>query len=191
MAGINKIYVGSESDEYLSLADKLGAIPILRNEDACDESISSANQMIADFSAKIEGDVVALWAHCTNPFLYSNFYVDAIVRYFEASSSGDYDSLISVYKIQSHMWDCKQRPCNYDPYLPRHTLAKELPPVYFQDGGIFIQDLKSMKINSYFFGANPYLFEIDPIYSLDINTQHDLDVANLLSASLDAKFNFN
>ena len=55
-----------------------------------------------------------------------------------------------------------------------HPLASELEPLYFQDGGIFIQRREDMVSNSYFFGRNPLLFTINPYLSIDIN--HPLDM---------------
>ena len=35
------------------------------------------------------------------------------------------------------MWSSDFLPVNYDPWSTKHTLAKDLEPVYFQTGGIF------------------------------------------------------
>jgi CMP-N-acetylneuraminic acid synthetase len=189
--GIKKIYVGSDSKDYLQVALNSGAIPIARANSACDESIASANQMICDFSLRVEGKY-AIWCHCTNPFIYSQIYSDAIDTFIDKCIvQKNYDSLISVYKIQNHMWNHEFRPVNYDPKLSTHTLAKNLDPVYFQDGGIFIQELRKMQINSYFFGTSPYLFEIDYLNGFDINTQEDLRAAQILSEALDKEFSFS
>lgn len=190
-ADITEIYVGSDSEEYLKIAKNRGAIPIRRDDRACDESVASANQMISDFSSRIDGDKIALWCHCTNPFIYSSIYRDALNVFLEKFNANKYDSLISTFKVQSHMWNENFTPANYDPYKEKHTLAKELSPVYFQDGGIFIQKLSEMKLNSYFFGAKPYLYEIDYINSLDINTVDELKMATLIAPILDRANNFN
>ena len=49
-----------------------------------------------------------------------------------------------------------------------------------QDGGIFIQPYYQMKENSYFFGKNPYLFEIPVDEFLDINVMRDYLLAKAL-----------
>jgi CMP-N,N'-diacetyllegionaminic acid synthase len=189
-AGIDKVYVGSDSLEILEEAERFGAIPIMRDPVACDESLSNANAMIADFANRVDGDI-AIWAHCTNPFLYSKHYADALEMFKQkVIATKIYDSLISVTKIQSHMWNAEQRPENYNPWAESHTLARDLQPVYFQDGGIFIQNLSDFKMNSYFFGKNPYLYEVDYISSFDINFPEELEMANVISNGLDAKNDF-
>ena len=186
--GVDKVYVGSDSDEILSLAEKAGAIPIFRAIEACNEDLSSANDMIKDFCMRVEGDI-ALWAHCTNPFLYAPHYRSALqVFNLEVLEQAKYDSVISVSKIQSHMWNHSWLPSNYDPYLDRHTLASEINPVYFQDGGIFIQSLEQMRANSYFFGKKPYLYIVEAINGYDINNSEELALAQTLAPTLDAHY---
>lgn len=185
---VDKIYVGSDSPEILAVAEKAGAIAIHRDPLACDESVSPANVMIGDFSSRIEADV-AVWAHCTNPFIYGHHYDGALRRFFEARGEG-HDSLLSVFRVQSHMWSKFGFPVNYNPYAKRHALSKELEPVFFQDGAIFIQPLSGFRSNSYFFGNKPVLHEIDFPYCFDVNTPQELDFAQLISASVDATEGF-
>ena len=187
-AGIKKVYVGSDSLEILDKADGLGANVINRDPIACDESKSSANFMIEELSKKIPNAPYAIWAHCTNPFLYSEHYISAFEMFLNKRDK--YDSLISVNKIQNHLWSDKFQPHNYDPWSKTHTLAKDLKPLYQQDGGIFIQKLRDFQEKCYFFGKNPFLYEIDPINSFDINTPEDIEWAAALSEIIDNKFNF-
>ncbi len=185
---IDKIYVGSDSLRILEVAERFGAIPVMRNPLACDESMSPANVMIGDFVNRVEGDLV-VWAHCTNPFLYAHHYDIAIMKFLEVYD--EFDSLMSVIKIQSHMWNKYGFPVNYNPHAKSHTLAKDLDPFYFQDGGIFIQKMEDIRRNSYFFGKKPYLIEHDFFDSFDLNTETDFQYANLLSKAMDEKWEFN
>lgn len=190
-AGVDKVYVGSDNLDILKESEKFGAIPIERDPVACDESRSCANDMIKDFVERITGDI-AIWAHCTNPFLYSSHYINALEEFQDKVINANiFDSLLSVTKIQSHMWNEKKQPENYNPWAKTHTLAKDLAPVYFQDGGIFIQKLQDFRANSYFFGTRPYLYEVDYISSFDINFPEEVEMANLIFHGLDKKNEFN
>lgn len=185
---INNIVVGTNCQEAILIAKKMGVSVVERDNFFCDEKLASANDMIGDLSSKVDGDII-LWSHCTNPFLYARHYDDAIEKFLSSENNG-FDSLLSVQKIQSHMWSSEFKPVNYDPYLKTHTLAKDIAPVYFQDGGIFIQRRSKMIENSYFFGEKPKLFEVDFPYTHDINTKTDLDVAVALVNWLDAVESF-
>jgi len=172
---IDEVYVGSDSDDILEIAIKAGATPIKRNPIACDEALSPANVMIEDFSKLVNGDI-GIWAHCTNPFIYGRHYKAAISSFLNKYAEG-YDSLLSVFRVQSHMWNKYGFPVNYNPYNHRHTLAKEVDPFFFQDGGIFIQTINGFRESKYFFGRKPYLWELDFPASFDINTPEELDFA--------------
>lgn len=184
---IDEVYVGSDSEEILAVAEKSGATPIKRDDLACNEAVSPANVMIGDFAKRVSGDV-AIWAHCTNPFVYGRHYKDAIDVFL--SNLSKHDSLLSVTKIQSHMWNRFGFPVNYNPYAESHTLAKNVDPFYFQDGSIFIQKLSGFLENSYFFGRTPFLMELDFPYCFDINTVDEMDMAGAFVEYLDKKENF-
>lgn len=167
---INRVIVGSDSDEMLTHAVKYCAEAIRRPDFYCDEKVASANDMIFNMCSLIETDII-VWAHCTNPLLSSDTYDKAIQAFFEHQP--DYDSLLSVVEFKEHLWGTDKKPLNYNPYQARHIPARELPPYYMQDGGIFIQPHKQMLENRYFFGKKPFLFTIPSDEFLDINNMRD------------------
>ena len=174
---IDRIILGSNSQQMLLCAKNAGAEIVKRPDFYCDEKVASANDMIRNMMQLIDKTDVIVWAHCTNPLIQGNIYDEAIQSYY----NNDCDSLLSVVKLQQHLWNTdKKTPLNYNPYAKKHVCACNLPPYYMQDGGIFIQDYKQMKENSYFFGKNPFLFQIQKKYFLDINTMQDYLIAKAI-----------
>ena len=178
---IDKIYVGSDSDEILQMAEKFGATPIQRDAKACDESQASANFMIKDFVNRVDADI-AVWAHITNPFVYGIHY-DKAIECFNIEKG--HDSLVSLTKVQNHIWNKHFFPVNFNPYAEKHPFASECDPYYYQNGAIFIQKLSDFKSNSYFYGDNPYPFILDEMVSYDINTPEEFSVAEQLQEYMD------
>ncbi len=174
---INRVVFGSDSDEMLTVARNAGAEIVRRPDFYCDETKASANDMIGNMMDLISTDVV-VWAHCTNPLLSAQTYDAAVSKFMLLYP--EYDSLLSVVEIREHLWGENKQPLNYNPYAPRHVPARELPPYYMQDGGIFIQPYMQMKQNSYFFGKKPYLFEIPKEEFLDINDRRDYLLARAI-----------
>lgn len=170
---IDRIILGSDSDEMLKLAKLAGAEVVHRPEYFCNEELASANDMIKNMMDLVETDVV-IWTHCTNPLITPSTYDNAISTYFD--NLDKYDSLLSVVELREHLWK-DNKPFNYNPYAKRHIPARELPPLYMQDGGIFIQSYTNMKNNSYFFGKKPYLFIVPEKEFLDINNWKDYILA--------------
>lgn len=173
---IDRVIFGSDSDLMLEHALQAGAEVIKRPEFYCDEKLASANDMIANMMSLIKTDVV-VWAHATNPFISSKTY-DLAVECF--LNNAEYDSLLSVVKLQEHLWCENKKPLNYNPYAKKHVPARDLPSYYMQDGGIFIQHYKNMKENSYFFGEKPFLFETPIDEFMDIDTEMDLAIARAM-----------
>lgn len=175
---IDRVVFGSDSDIMLEHASRFGAECVRRPDCYCDERQASANDMIHNMCELIQTDIV-VWAHCTNPLLSSGTYDKAIEEFFIKMEEG-YDSLLSVVEFREHLWGENKKPLNYNPYQKRHVPARELPPYYMQDGGIFIQPYSQMRNNSYFFGLNPYLFVIPENEFLDINNMRDYILAKAI-----------
>ena len=174
---IHRIVFGSDSNEMLHIANKAGAEVVKRPDFFCDENKASANDMIGNMMSLFSTDIV-VWAHCTNPLLSPKTYDAAIKTFFD--NLDRYDSLLSVVELREHLWGGDRKPLNYNPYSKRHIPARDIAPYYMQDGGIFIQPYYQMKENSYFFGKNPYLFEIPVDEFLDINVMRDYLLAKAL-----------
>lgn len=174
---VNRIIFGSDNDEMLNVAKNAGAEVVRRPDFYCDEKVASANDMIGNMMDLIKTDIV-VWAHCTNPLLSAQTYDSAITKFVDVYPT--HDSLLSVVELREHLWGENKTPLNYNPYGPRHVPARELPPYYMQDGGIFIQPYEQMKQNRYFFGKKPYLFEIPNEEFLDINDKRDYLLARAI-----------
>lgn len=178
---IDRIIVGSNCSEILNIASFNGAEVVIREDYYCDESRCTANEMIGNMMeiiSDVESSDIILWSHCTNPMITENTY-DLAIEDFENGLKNGNDSLLSVLECREHMWNSNYLPANYDPYSEKHTLASELAPYYIQDGGVFVQSYFNMRKNKYFFGNKPKLFQIPIEEYCDINTNLDLEIANL------------
>jgi len=181
---VTRIVVATNCEDCMTVARAEGVEVLPREDYFCDERVCSANEMILDVAQRIGGEHL-VWAHCTNPFLYGRHYDAALEAFFAAERAGTADSLASVYKVQSHMWNADQRPANFNPKAPRHPLAATLDPVFFQDGGIFIQRRERFVETRYFYGDTPLLFDVAFPYCHDINTEEEFNMANVLAPWLD------
>lgn len=181
---IDAVVVGSDDPRTLREARLAGAIARERDAAHCDEQNTPLRQRWRDLVSKIQTDLI-VWAHCTNPLCTPELYDLAVDRYLGAAGGGVYDSLASVTRIQRHAW-VKGTPFNFNPWGAEHAFARDLVPIDFQDGAIFIQPREQMLDNGYFYGERPLLFEIPQPYGWDIDTGHDLHCARKFHAMLDA-----
>lgn len=189
VSNIDDVIVGTNWDKVAQLCTSLQANVIWRDDYYCNELICTANEMIGDMIGRLKcsSEDVIVWAHPTNPLISSLTYEMAINTFLKKEVEG-FDSLISVKSFKEHLWGENRTPLNYDPYKDIHTLAKDLPQYYIQDGGVFIQRYGKFKENSYFFGKNPYLFTIPDNEYCDINYDEDLIYANSIIDTKNRKY---
>ena len=177
---LGKVVVGSDDEEMLEEAGRSGAETARRTK--TNEGEDSANQMIAEFLDLIEPCDTVAWCHCTNPLISTETYRKAIETYRDRRQY-DYDSLVSVHEMHEHFWYADRRTPAYNVTWcrnVRHLLAGETPPMYIQDGSIFIQPYARMKENHYFFGERPWLFKVPDEEFCDLNTPEDWEMCRAL-----------
>jgi CMP-N,N'-diacetyllegionaminic acid synthase len=173
---VARVVIGSDCPRILAEGERYGAIPLQRDPAFCDEVSRTANDMIADVVSRVDGDVI-LWAHPTNPLVRAGTYAAALAAF--ANRHPALDSLLSVYTVKRHAW-WHHGPFNHQPWSGTHQVGAALEGIQFQDGAIFIQPRLQMVKNRSFYGQRPFLFEMDPLESTDIDTKADYLCAKAL-----------
>ncbi len=120
-----------------------------------------------------------LQTHSTNPLLRSSTITDAIERL--DGSLDEHDSLFSVTRLQTRLYDADGRPMNHDPAVLLRT--QDLPPVYEENSNIYLFS-RSLIAEGRRIGDRPLLFEIDPLEAVDIDEEHDFVIAELLQGRM-------
>ena len=90
-----------------------------------------------------------------------------------------YDSVHSVTSKQDFAWlESFERPINFNPNVVQRT--QDLEKIYFSNGAFFIFTKKTFMENKNRFGKNNFLYEIDNIEGLEIDTVKDLEFAKVV-----------
>jgi CMP-N-acetylneuraminic acid synthetase len=117
-----------------------------------------------------------LQTHSTNPLLRSETISNAIEMFL--NNYPMYDSLFSVTKIRTRLWDSLARPINHNPAILLRT--QDLPPVYEENSCIYIFTRNTLESRHNRIGERPLMFEIDPIEAWDIDEELDFHIAEIL-----------
>jgi CMP-N-acetylneuraminic acid synthetase len=133
------------------------------------------NDVLLNDVRQLEGDWF-LQTHSTNPLLRSTTIDRAVSDFFEAD--GAHDSLFSVTRLQTRLWDASGRPMNHDPAILLRT--QDLPPVYEENSCLYVFSRKSLEERGTRIGDRPMLFEIDAKEAADIDEELDFAVAEFL-----------
>jgi CMP-N-acetylneuraminic acid synthetase len=139
------------------------------------EGTTPTNEILVHDISLLDGDFF-LQTHCTNPLLRPETICRAIDAFF--SNYPTFDSLFSVTRLQTRLWDQKGRPMNHDPDVLLRT--QDLPPVYEENSNLYIFNRQTLEERQNRLGDRPLMFEIDRVEAWDIDEEVDFTIAELL-----------
>lgn len=117
-----------------------------------------------------------LQTHSTNPLLRPVTVSNAIRTLFERYPA--YDSLFSVTRLQTRLWDALGRAINHNPAILLQT--QDLPPVYEENSCLYIFTRATLLARRNRLGERPLLFEIEPAEAWDIDEELDFEITGFL-----------
>jgi CMP-N-acetylneuraminic acid synthetase len=133
------------------------------------------NEILAYDTSQVEADFY-LQTHSTNPLLKSETISNAIQAL--AANYPAYDSLFSVTRLQTRLWDQLGRAINHNPAILLQT--QDLPPVYEENSCIYLFTRSILMSRRNRLGERPLLFPIDAAEAWDIDEELDFKIADLL-----------
>lgn len=140
----------------------------------CADNISMNEILLYDTSL-IEADFY-LQTHSTNPLLRSGTVSRAIQAFL--SDYPAHDSLFSVTRLQTRLYDQDGHALNHDPNILVQT--QDLPPVYEENSCLYLFTRENLVRRRNRLGERPMLFEIDPAEAWDIDEPIDLSITAFL-----------
>lgn len=166
--GIEEIYVYCSNPEIKRYLPE--GVQYLKRKEYLDLSITSILAVLQEFAKDVPAENYVL-VHATAPFIKAS----SIQRGVEAVVSGEYDSALTVTKMQEFLWR-DGKPWNYDvTIIPR---TQDLEPLYTETTGMYIYKRELVLNKNRRVGDNPYLVEVSKIEAIDINDPIDFVIAN-------------
>lgn len=117
-----------------------------------------------------------LQTHSTNPLLKPQTVSSAINSFFEQYP--DRDSLFSVTRLQTRLYDQHGKAINHDPSVLLQT--QDLPPVYEENSCLYIFTRPNLIKKHHRIGDTPLMFEIDADEAWDIDEELDFAICDFL-----------
>lgn len=114
--------------------------------------------------------------HSTNPLLRAETISAAIQSFLD--SIAEYDSLFSVTRVQTRLWDGQGRAVNHNPAILLRT--QDLPPVYEENSCLYIFTRSTLETRHNRLGERPLMFEMDRMEAWDIDEELDFRIAEFL-----------
>jgi len=119
--------------------------------------------------------------HSTNPLLKKDTIIKAVESYF--ANINQHDSLYSVNKIQSRLFDAEYSPLNHRSGELIRT--QDMNPVYEENSNLYVFSKTSFLANdSNRIGTKPLYFQTNKIESVDIDDEDDFIIAEAIFEKL-------
>ena len=133
------------------------------------------NEILMHDTSIVQADLY-LQTHTTNPLLRTETVSKAIRTLQDLFPA--YDSLFSVTRLQTRLWDQLGRAINHNPAVLLRT--QDLPPVYEENSCLYIFTRDTLEARRNRLGERPFLFEIDAAEARDIDEELDFLIAEFL-----------
>lgn len=133
------------------------------------------NEILSYDVSQVEADFY-LQTHTTNPLLQGETISEAIHRINQCYPA--YDSLFSVTRLQTRLWDQLGQAINHNPSILLQT--QDLPPIYEENSCIYIFTKDTLLMRRNRIGERPLMFEIDPAEAWDIDDEIDFQIVEFL-----------
>jgi CMP-N-acetylneuraminic acid synthetase len=177
---IDKVVVNTDSDQIKrNIRDNFGdnVIVIDRPKEIIGDYVSM-NEIIECDINSISADIY-IQTHSTNPLLKRETLDLAIERMISLPNEMTIDSLFSVTKLQTRLYDSNGSPFNHNPNELLRT--QDLEPLFEENSNFYIFTRESfLKSGGNRIGLKPFLFEIDKIEAVDIDEPQDFIIAESL-----------
>jgi CMP-N-acetylneuraminic acid synthetase len=133
------------------------------------------NEILAYDTSQVQADFY-LQTHSTNPLLHATTISSAIQTFL--ANYPAYDSLFSVTRWQTRLYDQLGRAINHNPAVLLQT--QDLPPVFEENSCIYIFTRDNLIARRHRIGERPWLFEIPATEAWDIDEESDFQITEFL-----------
>lgn len=166
---IDEIYIYCSDEVIMNYVPKNERLFFLKRGKWLDGDSIRAQDTYAAFTNDVDADIYVA-ALTTAPFITAKSLDEAVSKVRDFG----YDSAFAAQKLQTFAW-YKGSPLNYDPAsIPR---TQDMEPVIVETSGFFVFKREIWKKYKRRIGFHPYIFIVDDIQAIDIDTADDFEYA--------------
>jgi CMP-N-acetylneuraminic acid synthetase len=173
---VTSIMVDTDSEPVMAgLRENFPQVKIIQRPEHLRAPEIPMNEILAYDMAQLEADFY-LQTHSTNPLLKAETISGAIQKFLAAYPA--FDSMFSVTRLQTRLWDSLTRALNHNPAILLQT--QDLPPVYEENSCFYLFTRQNLLARRNRMGERPLMFEIPRLEAVDIDEEADFEIADLL-----------
>jgi len=133
------------------------------------------NEILLYDTSQVEADFY-IQTHSTNPLLRPGTISKAIQTFLSGFPA--HDSLFSVTRLLTRLYDQHGRPLNHDPNTLLQT--QDLPPVFEENSCLYIFTRENLSRRRNRLGDKPLMFEMGAAEAWDIDEELDFAITEFL-----------
>ena len=173
---ITDIIVDTDSEPVISgIREHFPSVGIINRPENLRADDIPMNEILLYDTAQVEADFY-LQTHSTNPLLKADTVTRAIHAFH--ANYPILDSLFSVTRLQTRLYDQHGRAMNHDPGVLIQT--QDLPPVYEENSCLYIFTRQNLLQRRHRISEKPLMFEINPDEAWDIDEELDFAICEFL-----------
>lgn len=173
---IDQVVIDTDSPFIINEASKVfPKVIILERPENLRDGAIPMNDVLLNTITKLESDFF-LQTHSTNPLLKSSTISQCLNEFLENQDM--YDSLFSVTRLHTRLWDQHVNAVNHDPAVLLRT--QDLPPIFEENSCMYLFTESSLRESGNRIGKKPLMFEMDPEEAIDIDVELDFRLAEFL-----------
>jgi CMP-N-acetylneuraminic acid synthetase len=173
---IAQVVVDTDSDVVMSgLREHFPQVTLIRRPEHLRADDVPMNEILAHDTSQVVADFY-LQTHTTNPLLQPATISRGIQLFL--SNYPAYDSLFSVTRWQTRLYDQNGNAINHDPAALIRT--QDLPPIYEENSCLYVFTRADLMARHHRIGTHPFMFEIDSDEAWDIDDELDFAICEFL-----------
>jgi CMP-N-acetylneuraminic acid synthetase len=173
---VTQVVIDTDSEPVMDgLRQHFPQVMVLERPENLRADTIPMNEILSYDTAQVAADFY-LQTHSTNPLLRPETISSAIQKFLSAYPV--YDSLFSVTRLQTRLWDQLGRAINHNPAILLRT--QDLPPVFEENSCLYIFTRQNLLARRNRLGERPMMFEIAAAEAWDIDEELDFAFADFL-----------
>ena len=173
---ISQVVVDTDSPPLIEgLRQNYPLVRLIERPDNLRPDDTPMNEVLVYDTSQVDADFY-LQTHSTNPLLQASSISGAIRKFLENYPACD--SLFSVTRLQTRLWDQLGRAINHNPSILLQT--QDLPPVFEENSCLYIFTRQTLVARRNRQGERPLMFEISAAEAWDIDDEIDFAVVDTL-----------
>lgn len=172
---IDEVYLDTESYDLIEMSSD-SKCKVLQRDPLLASNSTDGNKLFLNEVNNCDADIIVQYL-CTSPFIKEET-IDKAVKILKEEN--EYDSVVTVRKEKQYTWQ-NNKPVYNHKNIPN---SSELPDTIIESMGLYVVRRDTALKTKRRIGDNPFLLEVDPMESIDVNYPEDFQLANLIAVGI-------